>query len=66
MFLTITIDTSEKRKELIKMRKKKISAKKGWRKAPNVRKTSIIQRFQSWRRTFRTGYYKFGRQIAMI
>lgn len=66
MFLTITIDTSEKKKNLIQMKKKKINAKRGWKKPSNVKKLNFIARLKVWRKSFRVGYYKLGKQIAMI
>ena len=66
MFLTITIDTSREKKQLVKLRKTKINARKGWRKADNSKKFNFIQKLKSWRNSFKVGYYKLGKQITMF
>lgn len=66
MFITLTIDTSQKKNSFINLHRSKIDAKSGWRKAIHVKKRSFFQKFKAWRRSLKSGQYKLGGQIAMF
>jgi hypothetical protein len=58
MFITLTIDTTVK--------KKKFDASKGWRKAVFTKKRSLWQKFLSWRKSLKNQNYKFEKQAVMF
>ena len=64
MFITLTIDTSKKRK--LRLHKKKFTAKSGWRRSLNTKKRSFHHKIAAWKRSFRTKNYKLGGQVAMF
>lgn len=64
MFLTVTIDTTQKNK--IRFHQKKFDATSGWRKAINSKKRNWMQRFMAWRRSLKRKQYKLDGQIAMF
>ncbi len=67
MFITLTIDTAQKKKsKQVRFSKTKFNPAKGWRKSINIKKRSMWQKFQSWRRTIKNGQYKLGGQVAMF
>ena len=66
MFITFTIDTSKKRKQKVRMHKKKFSAASGWRKTLHVKKRSMWQKIKAWKRTLGPKQYKFGEQTVIF
>lgn len=64
MFITLTIDTSQKRK--LRLHKKKFNPASGWRKAMNVRKRTLSHRIANWKRGLRTKQYNLQDQAAMF
>lgn len=66
MFITLTVDTSIKKKSGIKVRRRKMDPSKGWRKAIHVKKRGLWQRIKSWRRSLRGGKYKLEGQGVMF
>jgi hypothetical protein len=63
MFLTITIDTNQKKQNSVKFVSNKMNPKRGWKKASNVKKISLLQQIKSLFRSFKFKYYKLGKQI---
>ncbi len=67
MFITLTIDTSiKKKKSAVRMKRKKFNPAAGWRKAVHVKKRSLWQRIKSWKRSLRGGDYKLDGQPIMF
>ena len=66
MFITPTIDTSQKNKKKVRMQKNKFNATNGWRKAINAKKRNLRQRFGAWRRSLKPHAYKMDGQVAMF
>ncbi|MEK7672763.1 MAG: hypothetical protein AAB373_02675 [Patescibacteria group bacterium] len=67
MFITLTIDTHQKKKSLLGFRTKKLNPADGWKKTLNIKRRSLWQRIKSWRRSInKGGYYKLGGQVAMF
>jgi hypothetical protein len=66
MFITLTIDTSQKNKNKIKMHKNKFNAASGWRKKIHTKKRNLGQRFNAWKRSLKSHSYKLDGQIAMF
>ena len=64
MFITLTIDTSQKRK--IRMHKKNFNPSTGWRKSINSKKRSLHHRLAAWKRNLKTKSYKLDGQVAMF
>ena len=62
MFLTITINTTRKKKPLVKMHQRKLDPKRGWHKLPRIKKRGIIQRLKAWKRSLGSHSYRFGHQ----
>lgn len=70
MFLTITIDTNNKKKQLIKFRKQRLNALRGWKRPLNAKAINFFQKIYSGmrglKRSLKGSCYKLGRQIAML
>lgn len=67
MFLTLTIDTHQKRQtKKIRFATKRFNPAAGWRKAIHVKKRGMWQKVQAWRRSLKQGQYKLGGQVAMF
>lgn len=66
MFLTLTIDTHQKKNHKLRLHTKKFDAASGWRKKIHFKKRSLLQKFVAWRKSLKTGVYKMGGQIAMF
>jgi len=66
MFLTITIDTSQKKKSSVMMKKRKIAPCDGWRKALNKKRRNLWLRVVRARKTFKNGNYRLDGQRAMF
>ena len=64
MFITVTIDTSQKRK--LRLHKKRFNSSTGWRKTINTKKRSLHHRIAAWKRSFKTKNYKLDGQVAMF
>lgn len=64
MFITLTIDTNQKKK--IRLFKKRFDASTGWRKTLHSKKRNLWQRFFAWRRSLKDHHYKLDGQIAMF
>ena len=64
MFITLTIDTSQKKK--LRLHKKKFNPSTGWRKSVNVKKRKLSHRIATWKRNLRTKQYKLNDQVAMF
>ena len=67
MFLTLTIDTHQKKKPMLRLQTKRISPTNGWQRALNVKKRGLWQRMKTWNRDLR-GHesYKLRGQVAML
>lgn len=63
MFLTITIDTTQKSKKTIAFNKSKIQAKKGFFKARNGKKISIFRKIKSFFKSLKGAKYRMGRAV---
>jgi hypothetical protein len=67
MFLTITIDTSQKKNKKVRMNQNKVNASKGWKRSINSKKRSLVQKIRVWRRSMKgAGIYKFGDHAAVL
>lgn len=66
MFITLTIDTNQKKNSFINLHKSKVDAKSGWRKTIHGKKRSLWQKMQTWRKTLKPNQYKLGGQAAMF
>lgn len=66
MFITLTIDTSQKKKQKVRMNKSSVNPAFGWRKPVNGKKRGLWQRIKSWRKKIRDGVYKLDGQTAMF
>ena len=66
MFITLTIDTSQKKNHKVRMNNKKFNPARGWRKAINSKKRNFWQRVSAWRRSLKAHAYKLDGQIAMF
>ena len=64
MFLTITIDTAQKKK--VKINKSRISPTKGWRKMFGMKKKSLMNKFIVVRRPISQPEYILNRQTSMF
>lgn len=64
MFITLTIDTAQKKK--VKVNKSSINPAFGWRRAVNVKKRGLWRRIKSWRRKVQDGVYRLNDQTAMF
>lgn len=64
MFITLTIDTTQKRK--VRAQKLKVKASKNWRGAMNAKKRSLHHKIAAWKRSLRSGYYKMDGQVAVF
>lgn len=66
MFLTITIDTAQRKKSKIRIVKKSAHVTKGWRNAMTIKRPSFWQRVSVLKKRIGGGIYKLGDQIAMF
>jgi hypothetical protein len=66
MFITLTIDTSLKKKKSVRMKRRKFNPAKGWRQPVFTKKRSLWQRMKSWRRELRGGNYQLDGQPMMF
>ena len=67
MFITLTINTTHKNKNSVKLRTNKINPANGWRKAINAKKRGLWQRVKASLRPFRGhGKYSLNGQAAMF
>jgi hypothetical protein len=62
MFLTITIDTSQKNKT-VKFAKSKLQAERGWKKEKNGKKAGFLRRIRYFFRSFKVKQYRLGKQV---
>ena len=67
MFLTLTIDTHQKKKPMLRLQTKRLNPINGWQRAVHIKKRGMWQRVKAWRRDLRgEGAYKLGGQVAML
>jgi len=66
MFITLTIDTNIKNKKTVSMSKSKISPAQGWRRPIHIKKRTLVQRFRTWKNSFKDSAYKLDGQTAML
>ena len=66
MFITLTINTQQRKKSFINLHKSKINAQSGWRKAIHAKKRPLLQRLKTWHRSFKQGQYKLDGQAVMF
>lgn len=67
MFLTLTIDTHQKKKSMLRLQTKRINPANGWQRVLNVKKRGLWQRVKAWKRDLRgNGAYRLGGQVAMF
>jgi hypothetical protein len=66
MFITVTIESTGKKKTPIKFNKNKFNPFGGWRKPLGAKKRGLWQRIKSWRRALKGGKYKLDGQTAMF
>ena len=63
MFLTITIDTTQKTKKTVAFNKSKVSAQKGFIKARNGKKISIFRKMRNFIKSLKASRYRLGRAV---
>ena len=64
MFITLTIDTSQKKK--LRMHKKRFTPRTGWRKSMNVKKRKLSHRIANWKRRLGQKQYELQDNVAMF
>jgi hypothetical protein len=66
MFLTITIDTKQKKRSKIRMKKTRIDPKKGWHRILKMKKMGFWDKFIHFNKKAKSGAYRLGDQTIMF
>ena len=67
MFITLTIDTNQKKKaKKVRMQTRKFNPAQGWRKHIHIKKRNIWQRIKAFRKSLKDSAYRLDGQIAMF
>lgn len=67
MFITLTIDTSiKKKKNSVRIKRQSVNVAKGWRMAIHSKKRSFMQKMKDWRADAKRSSYKLGDQAVMF
>lgn len=66
MFLTITIDTKNKKTQSVRFNKKRMNAAAGWRKMIHMKKRGVLMKFRQWKKGLSRPTYRLGEQKVMF
>ena len=66
MFITLTIDTHQKKKSMLRLNTTRLNPANGWQKTLNAKKRGLWQRVKAWKREIKDGVYKLNGQPAMF
>jgi len=66
MFITLTIDTHQKKKSALRLHKSNINPASGWRQKIYMQKRSIWQKIKDYKKSFKQTQYSLDGQACMF
>lgn len=66
MFITLTIDTHQKKRAAVRLHQSKVNPASGWRKKFHMKKRSVWQKLKDYKRSLKQSQYSLDGQAAMF
>ncbi len=63
MFLTITIDTTQEKRQKIRFNQSKINSLNSFKRAKNLKKIGLVRKFKLFLKSIKFRQYRVGKQI---